>query len=271
MTGKRNLSVMDHNDAVSTWPAAAPKRIFVVGAGRSGTSLLAGLFRKSGLFMGDNPYLARDANPLGFFEDREVNDINEDLLAPVTRDKLKQGQRWLASIPTTNELVVTPEIRRRILAILARGPMCIKDPRFCYTLDLWIRELPLAEQDEVNCLCVFRRPSVVVTSVQKELETAPYLKDLNLTKREILAAWCNQYRQVLEKQRKLGRWLFIDYEELFEPRGLARLRNFTGLEPDERFVQPDLRRSRGNESVNHDVTEIYDSLIRLARKASWRA
>ena len=262
---------MDHKDAVSTWPAVGPKRIFVVGAGRSGTSLLTGLFRKSGLFMGDNPYRARVANPLGFFEDREVNDINEALLAQLPCERFKQGQRWLASISTTNDLVVTPEIRRRILTILARGPMCIKDPRFCYTLDRWIRELPHAEQYEVNCLCVFRHPSVVVTSVLKELETAPYLKDLNLTKSEILAAWCNQYRQVLKKQRRLGRWLFIQYEELFEPSGLARLRKFTGLEPDESFVQPDLRRSRGNERLSNDITDIYDSLIKLAKKGSWRA
>src|SRR4051812_26970362 len=85
--------------------------IFVLGSGRSGTSLLAGLFRRHGLFMGDQPYKARDSNPHGFFEDRSVNDINEALLAthvPISfldkeiiygKDSPTHGQRWLTRLP----------------------------------------------------------------------------------------------------------------------------------------------------------------------------
>lgn len=256
------------NTAVAPWPALAPKRIFVVGAGRSGTSLLAGLFRKSGLFMGDAHYLPREANPTGFFEDREVNDINESLLASSTGSKLGQGQRWLASLPVTVDLKTSPEARRRMLTVLARGPLCFKDPRFCFTLDRWIRELPVSEQSEAQCICVFRHPSIVVSSVLKELQTAPYLKDLNLSSAEILTIWEAQYRYVLQRQRKLGRWLFIHYDELFTVEGLARLQEFTGIQPDKSIVQENLRRSKPDVEASDSCLEIYAKLKELAREGS---
>ena len=53
----------------------------VLGAGRSGTSLLAGLFQKSGYFSGNSLLAGSVSNPLGYFEDKEINAINEDLLA----------------------------------------------------------------------------------------------------------------------------------------------------------------------------------------------
>lgn len=258
----------NQNAAVAPWPPVAPKRIFVVGAGRSGTSLLAGLFRKSGLFMGDSHYLTREANPTGFFEDREVNDINETLLVSSTAAKLGQGQRWLASLPVTVDVKTNPDTRRRILTVLARGPLCIKDPRFCFTLERWIRELPVAEQSEVQCLCVFRHPSIVVSSVLKELSNAPYLKDLNLTSDEILASWESQYRYVLQRHKKVGRWLFIHYDELFTKQGIDRVQNFTGIQVDQSIVETSLRRSTADIEASDSSLELYDTLQNMAKEGS---
>jgi hypothetical protein len=254
------------NAAVAPWPPIAPQRIFILGAGRSGTSLLAGLFRHSGLFMGEGePYKAREANPLGFYEDREVNAINEALLAPLAPPPLRDGQRWLASLTSTDRVVVTPELRRRMRVLLARSPFCFKDPRFCYTLDGWIKEIPASERNQVQCLCIFRHPSVVATSVLKELSSAPYLKGLSLSVEQILAAWEAQYRSVLEQRRGPGRWLFIHYEELFEPQGLARLQAFTGLDPDRSFVRPSLSRSRAEVEASAAALELYRMLEGLAQ------
>jgi len=254
------------NAAVAPWPPIAPQRIFILGAGRSGTSLLAGLFRYSGLFMGDSePYKARAANPLGFFEDREVNAINEALLAPLTPAPLGEGQRWLAALSLSRRVDVTPELRRRIRVLLTRSPFCLKDPRFCYTLGAWINELHPSEREQAQCLCIFRHPSVVVSSVLEELSSAPYLKGLSLSVEQILAAWEAQYRSVLERQRGLGRWLFIHYEELFEPQGLARLQAFTDLDPDGGLVQPSLRRSRAEVEASAGALEVYRMLEDLAQ------
>lgn len=61
--------------------------------------------------MGENLVPARDANPKGFFEDVEVNMINEDILSHLVpprlvlmgkeffRSRPLEGQRWLACIP----------------------------------------------------------------------------------------------------------------------------------------------------------------------------
>jgi len=65
------------------------KNCIILGSGRSGTSMLAGCLAKSGYFMGDNLYPAREANPKGFFEDPEINAINEMLIAGCYENRWK--------------------------------------------------------------------------------------------------------------------------------------------------------------------------------------
>ena len=48
--------------------------LFITGSGRSGTSMVAGLFRATGAFMGQHLVKPRISNPLGFFEDAEIKD-----------------------------------------------------------------------------------------------------------------------------------------------------------------------------------------------------
>ena len=57
---------------------------FIVGSGRSGTSMVAGLLAQSGYFMGNklDAYYG-DTNPKGFFEDPDINAINERILHPI--------------------------------------------------------------------------------------------------------------------------------------------------------------------------------------------
>lgn len=52
----------------------------VLGSGRSGTSLVAGMLDRAGYYTGDNYLVGRLANPRGFFEDSRVNSINDALL-----------------------------------------------------------------------------------------------------------------------------------------------------------------------------------------------
>ena len=58
--------------------------VIILGSGRSGTSMIAGALTKAGYYIGDNPYPPRKTNPKGFFETREVNHVNEILLAQVS-------------------------------------------------------------------------------------------------------------------------------------------------------------------------------------------
>jgi len=79
--------------------------------------MVAGLFAHTGYFMGSRPMPSRVANPRGFFEDLDVNGINEQLLASVTsrppRGPLKllppmkrrptYSKHWLAAVPLWTE------------------------------------------------------------------------------------------------------------------------------------------------------------------------
>src|SRR5690349_21816574 len=86
--------------------------LFILGSGRSGTSMLTGSLANSGYMLGENAeYLGKNAaNPKGFYEDFEVNTINEDILALYLwnfREKIRRTffpsytfyrARWLARI-----------------------------------------------------------------------------------------------------------------------------------------------------------------------------
>ena len=261
-------------------PATACQRLFVLGAGRSGTSLLAGLFRHSGLFMGDGAYRPRAANPHGFFEDREVNAINEALLAPLLpapaepgadygQDVPGEGQRWLARLPLHLHPAAAPELQERIQALFARGPSCFKDPRFCHTLAAWRQLLPEGEGDAAY-LCVFRHPAAVLASVVQEVHSAPYLQTLAISNAQVLESWCSHYRHVLEHHVGQGRWLFIAYEQLLEPAGLDRLEAFTGHALDRGLPEAGLNRSRPSPAITlpEPVLALYRELCARAQSLS---
>lgn len=252
-------------------PAGACRRLFVLGAGRSGTSLLAGLFRRTGLFLGDSSYRPRPANPHGFFEDRQVNAINEALLAPLLppggADVPGEGQRWLARLPTTARPQASAALEQRIQALYARGPSCFKDPRFCYTLGVWRQLLPPADRDEAAALCVFRHPAVVLASVLREVHSAPYLHSLAISVEQVLHCWSCHYRYLLEHHAPHGRWLFVAYEQLLDPAGLDRLEAFTGHRLDRSLPQASLNRSQPPElPLPQPLLDLY---AELCQRAGW--
>lgn len=253
------------NAAVAPGPQTSPLRLFILGAGRSGTSLVAGLFRKTGLFMGDALYPCRDANPLGFFEDHEVNAVNETLLQPLAPEHFSDGQRWLCALPENASVASSPALEQRIRNLYARGSSCFKDPRFCYTLPIWHQLLSFEEQHHARYVCVFREPSAVAASTQTELDAAPYLHGLTLSVADLEANWVALYRHVLNHHVKLGRWLFVSYESLLAPdgHGLQRLEHFTGLAVDRSFVTPRLHRQRGGPSTNPVCQQLYAQLLDL--------
>lgn len=255
------------NGVVAAWPSEITKRLFIVGAGRSGTSLLAGLFQHSGLHMGDQPYLAREANPTGFFEDRLVNTLNEELLSTHAEPELAEGQRWLSAIGIATTIPCSSAQAERMREILSSKPSCLKDPRFCYTLHNWLASLSAKEAESSLCLCVFRDPLTVVSSTLQELAQAPYLRNLQRTPNQILDAWAQHYTWVLRHQSKRGRWLFIHYDALFGPKELDRLEAFTGCSINRKLPTRSLRRSKPHAiAMPANCEEIYATLQVRATK-----
>ena len=186
----------------------------MLGSGRSGTSLLAGSLARAGYHVGDDLIPASDANPTGFFEDREVNAINEMLLAQVTPARppgappagdtalwgpeTLWGWRWLAPVPLGTRVPRPAALADRMEAALAPRPFALKDPRFCVTLDAWRPLLP----DGTAFLCVFREPARTARSIVRVGAEGVYLHGYRLDFRQAVDLWTLMYQHALAARRR---------------------------------------------------------------------
>jgi hypothetical protein len=233
--------------------------------------MVAGTLHAAGYHMGDHLLPATSANPKGYFEDRTVNDLNEDLLlavAPVkpsTRRgrlyprRLSYGDRWLATLALGTEVrASTPELAR-MRALTRARPFCFKDPRFCYTLDAWRAAL-----GDAVFLCVFREPAVTAASMITAVRERGYLENVRLSRRRALRIWTSMYQHVLHRHRHDGEWLFIHYDQFLDGSAIARVQALIEAEIDPGFVDPQLRRSSGSGEVPRRTAELYRELCALA-------
>jgi hypothetical protein len=200
--------------------------------------------------MGEKLVPARDANPKGFFEDVEVNMINEDLLGPLVPARVAilgkelfpwrplLGQRWLAHVPVGAKVERPGWIEPRIEAVTRREPYCFKDPRFCYTLSAWRPFL-----NGAVFVCVFRDPATTAASIVKECREAKYLQTLSMSFSRAIKIWSGMYLHILRNHRRHGEWLFLHYEQVMHGDGLSRLERFVGAPVDASFPETALSRS----------------------------
>jgi hypothetical protein len=245
--------------------------VIISGSGRSGTSMVAGVLAKSGYFMGDHLYPGRESNPKGFFEDPEINGINEVLVAQVVhkrprllgkwffRHRPLQGQRWLACVPVGTKIPSSAAIIERIQRVTQREPYCFKDPRFSYTLSVWRPFLK-----NTVFVCVFRDPARTALSILKECRDAEYLHGLSISFRQALEVWNLMYRHILEVHRHEGAWLFLHYNQILTERGLDRLEAFVDASVDHSFPDASLRRSFSDNPVPEETSRLYQQLCELA-------
>ena len=252
----------------------------ILGCGRSGTSLAAGLLANAGYFMGDAVDASglRPGNPKGQFEDHEVNAINEDLLGPPMRRyrrrlitrvfrrrqrrelKLHYPQRWLAALPASVRVSGTQEIAGRIGSVVVRAPFCFKDPRFSYTLDVW---RPFVR--DAVFICAFRHPAVTAASIVTECRIARYLSDVTMDYERALRIWDRAYRYILRVHHPGGGdWIFVHYDQLMDGSKLAEVEETLGVRIDRAFRDPDLRRSTGAGLVPGRESALYRRLCELA-------
>ncbi|KSW10770.1 hypothetical protein CF15_08305 [Pyrodictium occultum] len=115
------------------------KTIIVLGMGRSGTSMVAGILHILGVNMGERLLGAHWSNPLGHFEDLDFVELNEEILRAA-------GGSW--DNPPAREaiLAVAPRFYDRIrpLAEEERRRHEVwgwKDPRTSLTVELYLPHL----------------------------------------------------------------------------------------------------------------------------------
>ncbi len=253
------------------------KNILILGSGRSGTSMMAGLFSKSGYHMGEDLYKPRNTNPKGFFESREINFINEDIIKLSLPQRIKiwkwellkhrptTGQRWLAQMPLKTELKYTQDIVKRIKTEVAKAPFCYKDPRFSYTLPLWKPYLK-----DTILLVVFRHPASTVVSILKECQGMPYLSNLKITEEDALNVWYLMYSHILSfyNQQKWGKWYFFHYEQVLSGEATTKIKQDLDITVDEAFVEASLQRNKLEHS-NIDTDHIREVYLKLCEYSNY--
>src|SRR5665213_3198954 len=171
------------------------RNCLILGSGRSGTSMLAGMLHGSGYHMGDRLLEPTPANPHGYFESHDVNVLNDELIASVVpvRPKmplgclfpwrLPSGLLWLASVDRDVEIHPSAVQLARMRELTSELPFCLKDPRFCNTVEAWRPVLK-----DVVFLCVFREPGRTAASMRQDVRDRPY-RGFYLSRGRALRAW----------------------------------------------------------------------------------
>ena len=247
------------------------RNVIVLGSGRSGTSMVAGSLAAAGYFLGHDLLPPSPSNPKGFFEDVEVNAINEDILESVVprrprvlgntlfKDRPLRYQRWLARVPLSAQLQSKPAVDERIKKVVSNVPFCLKDPRFSYTLPLW---RPFLENTVF--VCVFRHPTATATSILRECRDDVRLHSLAMNTKRALQVWTLMYRHVLEIHRHTGSWLFLHYDQMVAGDGLDKIASLAQAKVDRAFPEKRLQRTVATESVLPEVKQVYETLCSLA-------
>ena len=254
------------------------RNCLILGSGRSGTSLLAGSLARAGYHVGHQLVAASEANPTGFFEDREVNDLNEMLLAQVTPARppgapppeedddtlwgpsTLWGWRWLAPVPLGTEIARPDVLDDRMGSALAVRPFALKDPRFCLTLDAWRPLLP----DDTAFLCVFREPARTAQSIVRVGAEGVYLHGYQLDFAGAVELWTLAYRHALAARQPKDDWLFVHFDQLLGGAARDPIEALLGRAPDLGLADPSLKRSPAEGDVGSDARALYAELCELA-------
>ena len=265
--------------------AAAPagRLVLVTGAGRSGTSTIAGALHHLGLHVPLPVIKPNESNPMGFFEsvwpvrfhrrilERAFVEQTDgrpyalDLVAGAVDDHTRAELRtWLADVALVEPRVV------------------VKDPRSIWVPQLW-KETAGELGYDVGFLTMLRHPAEVLGSRSTYYrENRPGITDYQFTVMN-LCGWING-NLVVERQTRADRRVVLGYHDLVEDwrSCLARVRDSLDLtldddlepgkhHPVDDFIDPGLRRhepSWDEWDVPADLVEIaqevFDQMTRLA-------
>jgi hypothetical protein len=219
--------------------------VVIVGAPRSGTSMLAGLFVDAGHHAGRRLIPPTPSNPAGFHEDLDVNAANDDLLGaldhaswPGTMAPARR-LRWLGAY---DGWVRGPAPVDVVAPLVPGRPFVLKDPRFCYTLPAWGEAL-----GDVVVVVIVRHPAEVAASIRSMREREPEtFEGFDVTDAHLEAMWTAMHRAVLGwcDVAAPGPVVFVDCDDVRSGAALPRLAEVSGVDLLARTVQPGLHRER---------------------------
>ena len=261
--------------------ATAPL-ILVVGMHRSGTSLLGSVLEALGVGLAGQLIAGDRSNPQGYYEWRQVVEIQEQLLIdldrwwPSHRGSLPLPQGWLrhpATAVARRQLLdlLQPQLQRQV------GPWAIKDPRTSRLLPLWL-ELAQELAIPLQWLLAVRDPAEVVWSL---LQRDAQVTGMDAARAQQL--WWRHNLEPLLAAPIAAAPLVIDYGRWFsQPESqldqLIRSLPLGAVSPDQRAdalarIRPDHRRSQAGAAavqLHPPVRRLYQQLLH-SRRQHWPA
>ncbi len=224
------------------------KNVIIVGSGRSGTSMVIGLFAKNRPNMGGKLYPPDKYNKKGYFEASEKIHLNENLLEPAMDAPLKSGnssngQRWLGVLENIDSIPSTRPLKNKIKELVRNIPFCYKDPRFSYTLQQWCPHF-----ENTVFICIFRDPNATAKSIVDFCKRKK-LTLVNMKYKKAFQVWACMYTHILETHSKKGDWLFLHFNQLFDEQSLFSLEDHTDAIVDRYFPDPNLSHSQSDHNI----------------------
>lgn len=230
------------------------RNIIILGTGRSGTSMVAATFRSSGAFMGDRLIPATPSNPHGYYEDRGIARLNDDLIRrllgrPFLGWRIRRrvfptvhtvhSAFFLAAPRRLRQIQPTEDEASRIRSFIRRAPFCYKDPRFSVTLPIWLPYLP----ENTGFIVVFRDPMRTIESMLRDAKEQ-YDPPLPITSNWGYVCWLRTYSRLLGFSEISRNWMFISYDAMIDRSATASLSEFASAPLD--FSQIDRSTSRSS-------------------------
>ena len=141
--------------------------VLVVGAGRSGTSVTAGIFGRLGFHVPQPEVQANFTNPRGFGEPRWVVDFHAELMRQQHIELFDaRPEAWIAALQASSSTDAAQQLRAWLSAQFAsHDRVVVKDPRTVWFLPLWQqcgRELGL----HTHYVTTLRHPTEVLRSIR---------------------------------------------------------------------------------------------------------
>jgi hypothetical protein len=250
---------MPVSDPSAVDPAEYPRKVlFVAGAGRSGTSTLAGLMQILGLHVPKPEVVADATNPKGFGEPRWVVDHHDRLLKEaLVQVSDSRPEAWFETgrICTREpERITTAEWLDGHFAV--NPELVVKDPRLSWFLSLW-RVAAIRTGATPVFATMLRPPAEVVGSKQTYYAN-------RLGSAHLAASWLNMLLHTERGTRESlsgtggadgGARVFVRYSDLLDDWTKTVMRvgeelqlqhvlhaNSEAIRDGHRFVDPSLRR-----------------------------